>query len=248
MRREHVELPVPGADASLGLIAYGHYGRPVIVFPSEAGRAWDFENNGMVDAVGDLLDAGRVKLYCVESLDGYSWSDTAVGIEERARRNAVYTDWLVNEAVPWIQRDTGGGGELIALGASLGAYHAVHLALQRADLVPLAIGLSGNYDVSTWRAWGDRGDATYFANPVDYVAHAEGDHLQWLREHVSILLVCGQGAWEVNPTGALPSTRRMAELLQSKGIRCELDLWGYDVAHDWPWWQRQLAHHLPRFC
>jgi esterase/lipase superfamily enzyme len=40
----------------------------------------------------------------------------------------------------------------------------------------------------------------------------------------------------------------MAELLQSKGIRCELDLWGYDVAHDWPWWQRQLAHHLPRFC
>jgi esterase/lipase superfamily enzyme len=248
MRREHVELPVPGADASLGLIAYGHYGRPVIVFPSEAGRAWDFENNGMVDAVGDLLDAGRVKLYCVDSLDGYSWSDTTVGIEERARRNGVYTDWLVNEAVPWIQRDTGGGGELIALGASLGAYHAVHLALQRADLVPLAIGLSGNYDVSTWRAWGDRGDATYFANPVDYVAHAEGDHLQWLREHVSILLVCGQGAWEVNPTGALPSTRRMAELLQGKGIRCELDLWGYDVAHDWPWWQRQLAHHLPRFC
>ena len=39
MRREHVELPVPGADASLGLIAYGHYGRPVIVFPSEAGRS-----------------------------------------------------------------------------------------------------------------------------------------------------------------------------------------------------------------
>jgi esterase/lipase superfamily enzyme len=248
MRREHVELPVPGADAALGLIAYGHYGRPVIVFPSEAGRAWDFENNGMVDAVGDLLDAGRVKLYCVDSLDGYSWSDTSVDIEERARRNGVYIDWLVHEAVPWVQRDTGGGGELIALGASLGAYHAVNLALQRADLVPLAIGLSGNYDVTTWRAWGERGDATYFANPTDYVAHADGDHLQWLRERASILLVCGQGAWEVNPTGALPSTRRMAALLQSKGIRCELDLWGYDVAHDWPWWQRQLAHHLPRFC
>jgi esterase/lipase superfamily enzyme len=224
MRREHVELPVPGADAALGLIAYGHYGRPVIVFPSEAGRAWDFENNGMVDAVGNLLDAGRVKLYCVDSLDGYSWSDTSVDIEERARRNGVYIDWLVHEAVPWVQRDTGGGGELIALGASLGAYHAVNLALQRADLVPLAIGLSGNYDVTTWRAWGERGDATYFANPTDYVA------------------------WEVNPTGALPSTRRMAALLKSKGIRCELDLWGYDVAHDWPWWQRQLAHHLPRFC
>ena len=26
------------------------------------------------------------------------------------------------------------------------------------------------------------------------------------------------------------------------------DLWGYDVPHDWPSWQAQLAHHLPRFC
>ena len=33
-----------------------------------------------------------------------------------------------------------------------------------------------------------------------------------------------------------------------KGIRHELDLWGYDVAHDWPSWRAQLAHHLPRFC
>jgi hypothetical protein len=28
----------------------------------------------------------------------------------------------------------------------------------------------------------------------------------------------------------------------------EHDLWGYDVAHDWPWWRAQFAHHLPRFC
>jgi esterase/lipase superfamily enzyme len=24
-------------------------------------------------------------------------------------------------------------------------------------------------------------------------------------------------------------------------------VWGHDSAHDWPWWHRQLAHHLPRF-
>lgn len=248
MRREHVDLQLPGHDHSLTLIAYGHFGRPVLVFPSEAGRAWDYENNGMVDAVRDLVDAGRVKLYCVDSLDAHSWSDTAVGIEERALRHALYTQWLVEQAVPWIRRDTGDGADLLATGCSMGAYHAVHFALQRADLVPLAIGLSGNYDVSTWRAWGDRGDATYFANPVDYVAGAGGAHLDWLRHRVSLLLVCGQGAWETDPTGSLPSTRRLAALLKDKGIRCELDLWGTDVSHDWPWWRKQLAHHLPRFC
>ncbi len=248
MRREHVELSLRDSDSALSLIAYGSYGRPVLVFPSEAGRAWDFENNGMVDAVGGLLVDGRVKLYCVDSLDAFTWSDTSAPIDERARRHGIYTDWLVQQAVPWIRRDTGDAGELIALGCSLGAYHALHFGLQRADLVPLAIGLSGNYDVSSWRAWGERTDATYFANPMDYVANSDGDHFDWLRERLSVLIVCGQGQWETHPTGSLPSSRRMAQLLQDKGIRCELDLWGHDVSHDWPWWGRQLAHHLPRFC
>ena len=40
----------------------------------------------------------------------------------------------------------------------------------------------------------------------------------------------------------------MAGVLAEKGIRHELDLWGYDVPHDWPSWRAQIAHHLPRFC
>jgi esterase/lipase superfamily enzyme len=248
VRRDQVELPLPGQDYGLSLIAYGHYGRPVLVFPSEAGRAWDFGNNGMVEAVADLVEAGRVKFYCVDSLDAVTWADKSLPVEERARRQGAYTDWLVMQAVPWIRQDTGGGGELMALGCSLGAYHAVHFALQRADLVPFAMGLSGNYDVGTWDAWGDRGDAAYFANPADYVRHLHGDHLDWLRERLSLLIVCGQGQWETNPTGSLPSSKELAGLLQGKGIRCELDLWGHDVKHDWPYWRRQLAHHLPRFC
>jgi esterase/lipase superfamily enzyme len=64
-----VELAVPGSDATLGVIRHGHYGRPVIVFPSEAGRAEDFANNGMLGAVQDLVDAGRVSFFCVDSLD-----------------------------------------------------------------------------------------------------------------------------------------------------------------------------------
>ena len=54
--------------------------------------------------------------------------------------------------------------------------------------------------------------------------------------------------WETHPTGSLPRARAMAALLADKGIPHELDVWGHDSAHDWPWWQRQLAHHLPRFC
>jgi len=248
MRRETYDLYSPAIGSAGRVIGYGHWGRPLLAFPAESGGASDFESNGMVAAIADLIDAGRVKLYCVDSFDAGSWARHDIPLEERARQHGRYESWITEQVAPHIQADCGGAAEILTTGCSLGAYHAVNFALKRADLFPLAIGLSGNYDPATWHAWGERGDAAYFSNPMDYIANAGGDHLDWLRSRVSILLVVGQGAWETHPTGALPSSRRFAALLQERGIRCELDLWGYDVAHDWPWWRRQLAHHLPRFC
>jgi esterase/lipase superfamily enzyme len=201
----------------------------------------------MIDEIRPLIDEGRTKLYCVDSFDADSWSNRAVPLEERARRHGVYESWIINDVVPSIFEDCGAEIELATLGCSLGAFHAVLFGLRRADLFPLAIGMSGNYDPTTWHGWGDRGDAAYFTNPVDFVPNLHGDHLDWLRQRLSVLLVVGQGQWE-DSTGSLPSTRHFAHLLRDKGLRCELDVWGHDVPHDWPSWRAQLAHHLPRFC
>jgi esterase/lipase superfamily enzyme len=247
METTAVRLQVPGHDADLEVVRYGGWGRPVLLFPSEGGSARDAQGNGMLDAVRPLIEEGRVSLFCVDSMDGWTWSANDVPTEERARRAQTYTAWLSQEVLPWILDQVGGGQEVITVGVSLGAYHAVHLTFQRSDVAPMAIGLSGNYDPTTWNGWGELGDATYFANPTAYVANMEGDHLDWIRSRVSVLLVVGEGPFEVSPTRSLPATREFAELLARKGIRHELDVWGHDSAHDWPWWQRQLAHHLQRF-
>jgi len=191
---------------------YGHWGRPVLAFPSEGGDAWEFQREGMIGAVGSLIQAGRVKLYCVDAFDGDG-----------------YWSWIVDQVAPYVWDDCGGRMEITTCGCSLGAYHAVDFALRRADLFTLAIGLSGRYDPV-----------------VDYAARFGGDHLDWLRSQLSVLLVCGQGQWE-DTTGALESTRQLGSVLQEKGVRCEVDVWGHDVPHDWPSWRAQLAHHLPRF-
>jgi esterase/lipase superfamily enzyme len=198
----------------------------------------------MVDAIAWLIDEGRAKVYCVDSYDVESWSDRSVETEERARRHGRYEDWITNEVVDWIYADCGGRQDIITTGASMGAYHAANFALKRADLFPLAICQSGNYDIAR-SSWGARGDATYFSNLMDYVANLHGDHLEWLRDRVRLILVCGQGQWE-DTTGALESTQAFAELLARKCIPFEIDLWGYDVPHDWPSWRAQIAHHLPR--
>lgn len=247
MRRDQVTLSAPAVGGAGTVVVYGHWGRPVLVFPSEQGSAWDFENNGMVGAVTDLVDTGRVKLYCVDSHDGASWSDTSLPLEERARRHAAYDSWILDRVVPYVRGDCGGAQDVATLGCSLGAYHALNFALRHADVFPLALCFSGNYDPSAWHGWGERGDATYFNNPMDYVPHLHGEHLDWLRSRLSVLLVCGRGQWE-DTTGSLPGTLAMGAALMDKGIRCELDVWGDEWPHDWPSWSAQLARHLPRFC
>ncbi len=246
MRREHVRVPAPAIGAEGSLIAYGHYGRPLLAFASEQGSATDFEDRGMIAAVAGLIDAGRVKVYAVDSFDAGSWHAPHLPLEERARRHGAYEDWILHQVVPRIHADCGGPTEIMLTGPSFGAYHAANFALRRADLFPLAMCLSGVYDLARLGG-GERGAAFYFHNPMDHVANLHGDHLAWLRERLSLLLVCGQGQWE-DTTGALASTRAFAGLLAAKGLRHELDLWGWDVPHDWPSWRAQIAHHLPRFC
>jgi esterase/lipase superfamily enzyme len=247
VNRETAELWSDAIGAAGTVVRYGHWGRPVLVFPTEQGRAWDFASNGMVTAVDGLLEAGRLKLYCVDSFDAASWSNRDIPMEERARQHGRYESWIVDSVVPWIHADCQGQVEIATLGCSMGAYHAANFALKRADLFPLALCFSGNYDPAAWHGWGERGSEAYFNNPLDYVGHLHGDHLAWLQGRVSLLLVCGQGQWE-DTTGSLDSTTRFAALLAGKGIRHELDLWGHDVPHDWPSWRAQVAYHLPRFC
>ena len=245
----HLSLFSPAIGADGGLIAYGHWGRPLLAFPSQEGSAWQYEERGMIDAVADLIEAGRVRVYAVDSFDSGSWYRHDVPLEERAQRHGLYEDWIVNQVVPFIRDDSGGSAEIVVTGVSFGAYHAANFALRHADLFPLAICQSGVYDVSVVAGGqqnDQRGDAVYFNNPADYVANLGGDHLDWLRGRVNLLLLCGQGAWE-DSTGALASTQRFAGQLAEKGIRHELDVWGHDVAHDWPAWRAQIAHHLPRF-
>ena len=187
-----------------------------------------------------------MKIYCVDSFDASSWSNQSVPLEERAHQHGRYESWILDQVVPFIQHDT--GGEIMTTGLEPRRLPRRELRARSAPTCSRSrICMSGNYDPSTWGAWGERGEQTYFNNPIDYVGHLGGDHLDWLRSRLSLQIVCGQGQWE-DTTGSLQSSKRLAGMLAEKGIRHELDLWGYDVPHDWHSWRAQLAHHLPRFC
>jgi esterase/lipase superfamily enzyme len=162
----HASLYSPAIGADGNVVVHGHYGRPVLVFPSESGSAWDFENNGMLAAVGGLVEAGRVKLYCVDAFDSGDRSH--------------YESWIIDQVVPFIHHDLSGHQDIVTTGCSMGAFHAANFVLRRADLFTLGVCLSGNYD------FGVAGE----------ISGMHGDHLDWIRSRASFVLVCGQGMWE----------------------------------------------------
>ncbi len=62
--------------------------------------------------------------------------------------------------------------------------------------------------------------------------------------------VASYGHWG-RPVLAFPTEGGDAGEFEQRGMVAaigELDVWGHDVAHDWPWWRTQLVHHLRRFC
>lgn len=68
---------------------YGHAGEPILVFPSQNGRYFDFANNGMVATIEHLIDDGKVQLFCCDSIDQESWSDEGGDNSHRTYREST---------------------------------------------------------------------------------------------------------------------------------------------------------------
>ena len=243
MTRRHLSLYSPAIGADGRVIAYGHWGRPLLAFPSQQGPAWQYEERGMIDAIGGEIEAGRVKVYAVDSYDSGSWYREGLSLEERARQHGRYEDWILNQVVPFIQADSE-TAEIMVTGVSFGAYHAANFALRHAHLFPLAICQSGVYDVSVV-AGGPRGDAVYFNNPGDYVHHLGGDHLDWLR---------GQSTCSSSPARGNGRTRRARSRARAASPPCWARRGSGTSSTSGATTRRttgrrgaQIAHHLPRF-
>jgi len=222
---------------------YGHFGQPLLVFPTAAGFAHEWAAHGMVETLEDWIAEGRIKLYCTESNVSEAWTRRENPAEWRIGRHQLFERYVMEELLPWIREDCHTPGIRVAVsGCSLGAFYAANFALKFPDTFPYALCMSGRYDMRHFTDGFQNGDV-YFNNPLAYVAGMDGPTLDRVREGTHLTLVCGQGAWE---EGCIEETQALADLLAAKGISHSRDIWGRDVSHEWPWWRRQARYHLGR--
>ncbi|GGM12829.1 esterase family protein [Nakamurella endophytica] len=243
-RTEYHWLDAPQLGSTGPVVVHGHWGRPVLWFPTECGESTDFERHGLLDAVRGAVDDGLITVVCVPSYDHASWSNRALPQGERARAHRRYEDWIIWHVVPFIRDRCGGRDDIAVAGPSMGAFHSVLFALRHAHVFRQAVAFSGAYDPWRWHAWGDADLDTYLTDPFEFLPGTDGGHLDFLRRTVDLTLVVGSGRWE-DTTGAHASTRALAGVLAGKGIPHRLYVWGPEWPHDWPSWQAQAALYLP---
>jgi esterase/lipase superfamily enzyme len=231
----------PNLNQDMELKVYGHYGKPVIVFPCQGGRFYEYEDFHMIDAIHEFIDGGKVKLFTVDSVDNQSWANWNAHPSDRARRHEDYDRYIVQEVAPFVRRHCGETGQkFISTGASMGAYHALNFFFRHPDVFDTVISLSGLYQLSMFV--GDYIDENiYFNTPLAFLPNLNDSWYIDQYRQSQIIVCCGQGAWE---DAMLADTYKLKRILEEKQIPAWIDIWGQDVNHDWPWWRKMIPHFL----
>jgi len=231
-------LPCPAR-----VVRWGHYGRPVLLFPTAGGDCEETERQGLVDALAGLVEAGRIKVYSVDSVAGQHWISRQQSPEYCSRVQNLFDAYVYEEVVPLIRRDCSSPDiEIIATGASIGAFNAVASLCRHPDAFCLALGMSGTYDLSRYLQ-GRWNEDFYYSSPLHYLPGlGHGWQLDALRRRF-VILATGSGRWE--DTG---ESWRMADVLGSRGVPNRVDDWGPAFDHDWPTWRQMLPKYLDEFA
>lgn len=236
----------PALGRDMEVKVWGHAGRPVLFIPCQNGRFYDFESFHMTDVWAPWIEDGHCMVFSIDTVDEETWSNPGGDGAWRAARYEQWIRFIVDELVPFmrdmVNRCNGWTGNpgVIVFGCSLGATHAANLFFRFPELFDGLLAESGIYTAS-YGFGGFMNEDVYRNSLVDCLAQLPPDHpyIQRYNSNRGIIVV-GQGAWEIPDT-----TFRLRDIFAEKGINVWVDVWGYDCKHDWDWWYKQTAYHIP---
>lgn len=232
----------PRIEQAVQLVRWGSYGTPVLLFPTAGGDAEEVERFHLIRALEPLLDEGRIKVYSIDSVAGRAWISGRESGEYCSKLQNLFDAYIYHEVTPAIRKDCATDGiEIVAAGASIGAFNAVATICRHPDAYRLAIAMSGTYDLSKYLE-GRFNQDFYFSSPLHYLPGLEGEALQALRRRL-ILLPTGEGNYE-----DIGESWRMARALGAKGVPNRVDSWGRSYHHDWVTWREMLPKYLNEFA
>ena len=238
MNREYHSWYSPRLDRNMELLVFGHAGAKVLAFPTRDGRFYEYENLGIVHALSNKINNGHIQLFCVDSIVSdtvyCSWLHPA----DRIQRHIQYEEYVLNEVMPFMASKNSHHCT-IALGCSLGAYHAANIAFRHPHLFQKLCAFSGRYDLTMGvdhfhNLFDNYYDENIYHNtPTHFLPQLDCDwRLQHLRK-MDIVFVIGK------EDPFLDNNRYLSHILWLKGIWHAMHEWN-GRAHRGSFW-RQMA-------
>ena len=231
MQENHISFYSNHLGRDIDLVSYGHWGVPILLFPSSMGDAFQNKNFGLIDSVADKIEAGVIKIYSIGSIDHDSFYGKHLAPKIRISNYVRYSDFLLKELVPFLQRDS--KTHRIAIGGcSFGAFHAANFSFKNPDLVHTLFAMCGSFNIKSFLD-GYYDDDVYLNNPVDYLPNADS----WTYNHMNIVL--GTSDWDICKDDNIALSKILAEK--------QIDHW-YDekkwITHDWPLWKMMFPEFI----
>lgn len=235
MQRSITSWYSPSLGKEMPIATYGTYGFALLMVPTAGADYLEYERFQLLDHLAPFVNAGKLKIFSIDSINKESWLNHEMAGEHKAIRHNQYNHYVYNEVIPFIRNSTSWDTPIYIAGASLGALHSMNLFLKRPDLLNGVIAMSGVYDLTEYTK-GFFDEQVYFNSPVHYIPNLT-DHgiLEQIRRSNHIHILTGSGAYE-----APDAARNFAGILYDKGITYELSVWGEEWTHDWPTWRAML--------
>lgn len=227
----------PSLQKEMPIATYGHFGFALLMIPTAAADFEEYERFHLINALAPYINAGKMKVFSIDSINKESWLNNEMLPEHKAIRHNQFNQYVFEEVLPYIRSNTSNDTFVYTCGASFGALHAMNLFLKRPDIINGAISMSGVYDLSEYTK-GFWDEQVYFNSPYHYVPNLTNEwYLNKIKASHHIHLYTGSGAYE-DPE----ANKRFSQILWDKGIWHDLDVWGTDVTHDWPTWRKMLPY------
>lgn len=212
----------------------GHFGYPIIMFPTSQGSFTQNSDFGLNDSVSHFTDSGKIKLFNLETIDEFSFYAKWMSPHDRIRNYERYIQFLIQEYIPYIQR-THQTHRVAVAGCSFGGYHAANFAFRFPDVVSHLISMSGAFSIRSFMD-GHSDDLVYFNCPEEFVPH----ETNWKYNHMHIVLSTS------DEDICLGKNQNMAKILSEKGINYWYDEKKW-AKHDWPLWRMVFPEFIGTF-
>jgi len=217
------------------MLVFGHAGFPVIIFPTSRARYYQAKDFGLINAASYLLDAGKIKIYCPDSLDNLSWYNSNIHPVDRVKTQIAFEEVILNDVIEFAFLDTGFDKVGLA-GCSFGGYHSANIAFRNPDKVRYLFTMGGASNIKRFLD-GYYDDSCYFNNPPDYLVNLTDDKILDAIKKIGIVL--GTGEFDM----CLDENKELSRILSLKQIPNWLDV-RKNTGHDWNWWKEMFVEYL----